>query len=121
MPFEQDLHKRHLFALLSALTKAFPEKLAFKGGTCAYLFYHLPRFSFDLDFDVIKAFKEEDLDVFQRIMSDNGEVKDFHDKEFTIFGLFDYGKGYPNIKIELNKRVWKNNVYKIDWFLGAPL
>ena len=26
--------------------------LGFKGGTCAYFFYGLPRFSVDLDFDL---------------------------------------------------------------------
>ncbi|PIZ76423.1 hypothetical protein COY05_01425 [Candidatus Peregrinibacteria bacterium CG_4_10_14_0_2_um_filter_38_24] len=28
--------------------------LGFKGGTCAYFFYNLPRFSVDLDFDLLK-------------------------------------------------------------------
>ena len=27
--------------------------LGFKGGTCVYLFYNLPRFSVDLDFDLL--------------------------------------------------------------------
>jgi predicted nucleotidyltransferase component of viral defense system len=121
IPFEQDRHKRHLCELLSALVKAFPEKLAFKGGTCAYLFYNLPRFSFDLDFDIIKPLTDSDYDNIKQIMSDHGVMKDFYVKAFVVLGLFDYGKGYPNIKIELNKRVWKNNTYKTEWFFGAPL
>ena len=28
--------------------------LGFKGGTCAYFFYNLPRFSVDLDFDLLE-------------------------------------------------------------------
>ncbi|MBI2094705.1 MAG: hypothetical protein HYT89_00875 [Candidatus Omnitrophica bacterium] len=49
-------------------------------------------------------------------------IKEFPEKlQHTLFGLFDYGRGHPNIKIELNKRVWKNNAYKPSWFLGAAL
>ena len=33
--------------------------LGFKGGTAAMLFYDLPRFSVDLDFDLLKASKED--------------------------------------------------------------
>ena len=32
--------------------------LGFKGGTCAYFFYELDRFSVDLDFDLIQVSKE---------------------------------------------------------------
>lgn len=39
--------------------------LAFKGGTAAYLFYELARFSVDLDFDLLDAEKEDY--VFERI------------------------------------------------------
>ena len=38
--------------------------LGFKGGTAAYLFYKLNRFSVDLDFDLLDA-GQEDL-VFER-------------------------------------------------------
>lgn len=118
--FQQDKHKRYLALLLTELAKAFPEKIAFKGGTCAYFFYNLPRFSFDLDFDMIRAFKAVDVDRFRELVEKHGQAKNFYDKANTLFCLFDYGKDYPNIKIELNKRVWKNNVYKPVWFMGVP-
>ncbi|OQA54841.1 MAG: hypothetical protein BWY42_01614 [Candidatus Omnitrophica bacterium ADurb.Bin277] len=119
--FEPELHKRYLSLLLVAIAKAFPEKIAFKGGTCAYLFYNLPRFSFDLDFDMLREFGAAEIDRFRGILSANGQAKEFSDKRNTVFCLFDYGKGRPNIKVEIGRRVWKNNVYKPVWFLGVPL
>ena len=36
-------------------------KLGFKGGTCLYFFYNLPRFSTDLDFTQIETFNAESI------------------------------------------------------------
>ncbi len=33
----------------------------------------------------------------------------------------DYKKDAPNIKVELNKRIWVNNTYKPIWFLGVEM
>ncbi len=114
-------HQRYLSLLLVDMVKVFQEKVAFKGGTCAYYFYKLPRFSFELDFDIRQKFSVKDVDHFRSIASKHGQIKDFYDKEHTLFCLFDYGKGHPKIKIELNKRIWKNNAYKPAWFLGTVL
>ncbi len=119
--FDSNVHKRYLSLLLTELTKAFPEKIAFKGGSCAYFFYNLPRFSFDLDFDMLREFSAGDVDMFREIISRHGRARELRDKQNTLFCLFDYGKGYPNIKIELNRRVWQYNVYKPVWFLGVPI
>lgn len=119
--FDQNVHKRYLSLLLTELVKAFPEKIAFKGGTCAYFFYNLPRFSLDLDFDILREFSVKDVDLFREVISRHGQAREFRDKQNTLFCLFDYEKGHPNIKIELNRRVWKNNVYKPVWFLGVPV
>ncbi|MFA5745395.1 MAG: nucleotidyl transferase AbiEii/AbiGii toxin family protein [archaeon] len=47
-------------AILFAISKLFPEKFIFKGGTCLMLCYNLNRFSEDLDFTIIEP--ESDLD-----------------------------------------------------------
>lgn len=119
--FDPQVHKRYLSLLLTELAKAFSEKIAFMGGSCAYFFYNLPRFSFDLDFDLLREFSADDTDRFREILSRHGRAKELRDKQNTIFCLFDYGKGHPSIKIELNKRMWKHNVYKPVWFLGVPI
>ncbi|MFH0986087.1 MAG: nucleotidyl transferase AbiEii/AbiGii toxin family protein [Candidatus Omnitrophota bacterium] len=119
--FDPLAHRRYLSLLLVGLAKAFPGKIAFKGGTCAYFFYDLPRFSFDLDFDMIQEFSAGDVDLFRELIARQGQARDFWDKRNTLFCLFDYGKGQPNIKIELNRRVWEHNTYKPVWYLGVPI
>ena len=49
-------HKSNMFKLLSAILKdkTLSSKLYFKGGTCAALRGVLPRFSVDLDFDLLE-------------------------------------------------------------------
>ena len=41
-------------AILFAISKLFPEKLIFKGGTCLMICYNLDRFSEDLDFNLVE-------------------------------------------------------------------
>jgi predicted nucleotidyltransferase component of viral defense system len=118
---DKNMHQKYLSLLLAEIVKTWPEKTAFKGGTCGYFFYNLPRFSFDLDFDMVQPFDDSDRDRLHEMASGHGELRDFMDKEFTLFGVFSYGRGLPHIKLELNKRVWKNNSYRTAWFRGLPL
>ena len=119
--FDKEFHKRILLQILVEIFKSIDSKVAFKGGTCAYLFYNLPRISVDLDFDILKPLNTEDIENIKKILSKFGEIRDFHVKRNTIFFLLNYGEGYPNIKIEFNRRVWENNKYKIIWFLGIEM
>jgi predicted nucleotidyltransferase component of viral defense system len=119
--FNQELHKQILIKILVDIFKEFGGKLGFKGGTCAYLFYELPRISFDLDFDLLSTFGKEDVDTLRTILAKKAMIRDFRDKRFTIFFLLDYKKDAPNIKVEFNKRIWKNNAYKTIWFLGVEM
>ena len=119
--FDKEFHKRILLQILVEIFKSIDSKVAFKGGTCAYLFYNLPRISVDLDFDILKPLNPEDIENIKKILSKFGEIRDFHEKRNTIFFLLNYGEGYPNIKIEFNRRVWNSNKYKIIWFLGIEI
>lgn len=119
--FDINLHKRHLITLLLEICKLLDGKVAFKGGTCAMLFYNLNRFSFDLDFDILETLNREDIDSTKEILFKHGIIKDFFDKHNTIFFLFNYRKDYPNIKVEFNKRTWKHNRYKTVWYMGVRM
>ena len=119
--FDLELHKQILIKMLVDIFKKFGGRLGFKGGTCAYLFYDLPRISLDLDFDLLSPFEKKDVDSLRAILAKKGMIRDFRDKRFTIFFLLAYEKDAPNIKIEFNKRVWKNNTYKTIWFLGVEM
>jgi len=82
--------------------------LGFKGGTCAYFFYDLPRFSVDLDFDLLKADEVDQKMVFEavkNILEQHGEIKDSHIKRYTIFFLISYGDVDHNVKVEVNVRM----------------
>jgi len=119
--FDINLHQRILNSLLIEILKGLDEKIAFKGGTCAALFYNLNRFSFDLDFDILEDLTSEEIDMVREALAKHGTIRDFYEKRYSIFFLLDYGKYYPNIKIEFNKRVWENNNYKMIWFLGIRM
>ena len=82
--------------------------IGFKGGTCAYFFYELPRFSVDLDFDLFAVDEETQKIVFEKvkfILEKYGEIKNSRIKRFTIFSLLSYGDADHNIKVEINIRM----------------
>ncbi len=98
--------------------------LGFKGGTCAYFFYNLPRFSADLDFDLLTASEENQKLVFEKvvaILSKYGQIKDQRIKRFTVFALLSYGDDDHNIKVEINVRKLVENIkdyYETKEYLG---
>lgn len=101
--------------------------LGFKGGTCAYFFYGLPRFSVDLDFDLFMNDQTTQKLVFRKIKSileNYGEVKDSYIKRYTIFFLLSYGGADRNIKVEINTRILAPEIkkyYELKEYLGISL
>lgn len=99
----------------------------FKGGTCAYFFYGLPRFSVDLDFDLFPTSEEAQNLVFEtikKILEEHGEIKDSHVKRNTIFFLLSYGRADHNIKVEVNMRTGIPNIqehYELKEYLGISM
>jgi predicted nucleotidyltransferase component of viral defense system len=101
--------------------------LGFKGGTCAYFFYELPRFSVDLDFDLLTEDASDREEIFKKIVNileKYGEVKDKRVKRFTIFALLSYGDEEHNIKVEINMRKLAADIrkrYELKEYLGISL
>lgn len=101
--------------------------LGFKGGTSAYFFYGLPRFSVDLDFDLFILGEETKKTVFEKIikiLGKYGEIKDSYIKRFTIFAVLSYGDGDHNIKVEINSRElpeMAKSHYEIKEYLGISM
>lgn len=98
--------------------------LGFKGGTAAYLFYNLPRFSVDLDFDLLDTTKEATVykeigDILQKY----GKVKIADKKRFNLIYILDYNEKEPgaqNVKVEVNRRDFGSK-YVIKPYLGIPM
>ena len=100
--------------------------LGFKGGTAAYFFYGLPRFSVDLDFDFtdnsgdLNETKKMLLRKIETILEKYGDVKQKQIKHWTIFFLLSYGGDDHNIKIEISTRA-HNNQYEVKEYLGIAM
>lgn len=88
--------------------------LAFKGGTCLYLFYQLDRFSVDLDFNLLTEYFDGKLvtDIISRYLT----IDDQFNKHFTWFWMGSYEKGSPKIKVEINKREYPDKYINKDFY-----
>ena len=101
--------------------------LGFKGGTCSYFFYELPRFSVDLDFDLLMVNEENQKNIFEKvvtILKKYGEIKDSYIKRFTIFALLSYGDTDHNIKVEINTRELVSDIkeqFEMKEYLGISM
>ncbi len=119
----KDLHRA---VLINALSTIYSDSqirtlLGFKGGTAAALFYELPRFSVDLDFDLLDESKKEV--VFERlkeILPKVGRIDQAQDKHFNLFFLIDYKKGERNLKVEISKKASQAQ-YVVKSYLGVPM
>src|SRR3989338_167598 len=101
--------------------------LGFKGGTCMYFFYGLPRLSVDLDFDLLDVTEEQKALVFNRIqniLAKYGTVKDSTIKRYTVFALLSYGEADYNVKVEINTRELlpaMKDQYELREYLGISM
>lgn len=98
--------------------------LGFKGGTAAYLFYELSRFSVDLDFDLLDQTKDKEIfEKIQRILQEYGDVKEARKKRYSLFYLLSYASkahGAYNIKVEINCREFGSQ-YEVKSYLGITM
>jgi predicted nucleotidyltransferase component of viral defense system len=95
--------------------------LGFKGGTAAYLFYDLNRFSVDLDFDLLDASREKY--IFERIaeiLQEYGAIKESFEKRYTLFFRLSYTEHHQNIKVEINLRDFGSR-YEVKSYLGIAM
>jgi len=101
--------------------------LGFKGGTAAMLFYNLPRFSVDLDFDLVANFKKDSqelktfIEKMTLLLASKFEIKDQSVKYNTLFWLVSYGSGLAHIKVEVSTRDNLYNHYNLIPFYGVTI
>ena len=117
---------RHRYFLVQVLKDIYSDlelanELGFKGGTALMFFYDLPRFSVDLDFNLIN-FQKEDI-VYKRIrgiLLKYGKIYDEVKKYFGPLLVLDYGIDERKLKVEISNRFFENR-YEIKDFLGIKM
>ena len=102
----KDLHRQKMYEILQEIfTSNLLKYLAFKWWTACYFFHSLDRFSTDLDFDLVKNHEKLDFELLE-ILKKYWDVKVW---KFSI--KLSYSKNDVNIKIDINRNIWKNNSY----------
>ena len=126
MPLDTATHKNLLIRILKDIytDPSLGPWLGFKGGTAAYFFYGLPRFSVDLDFDLLAETKEKHIfEQVKKILAGYGTVKEAREKRYNLFYLLAYNdkaEGARNIKLEINRRDFGSN-YEVKSHLGISM
>jgi len=116
-------HRTILFQILKDVytDTSIAPYLGFKGGTAAFMFYGLDRFSVDLDFDLLDESREDY--VFERvikIIEQYGTLKESHKKRFNLLCVISYDDKSRNIKVEINRRQFGSH-YEIKTYLGVSM
>ena len=95
--------------------------LGFKGGTALMFFYDLPRFSVDLDFNLLNTEKEDTVfKKLQVILLKYGSITDKAIKFYGSIIVLDYGVGERKLKVEVSNRLFDNH-YEIKNLLGINM
>lgn len=95
--------------------------LGFKGGTALMFFYDLPRFSVDLDFNLLNPAKEKTTyEKVRKILLKYGKIFDEAMKFYGPIIVLDYGVGERKLKVEISNRQWDNH-YEIKNLLGIHM
>lgn len=120
---DKEKHKGLLIRILKDIytDNALGPLLGFKGDTAALLFYELPRFSVDLDFDLLDPDKEGQ--VFEKvgvIAAKYGMIKDQRKKHFTLFYEVSYSETDRNVKIEI-RRQDSGSRYEVMNYFGIAM
>ncbi|HNQ67725.1 MAG TPA: nucleotidyl transferase AbiEii/AbiGii toxin family protein [Bacteroidales bacterium] len=116
--FDINAHKYYLVRILKDIYSdtLLSSVLGFKGGTAHMLFYNLPRFSVDLDFNLLDK-KESDV-VFEKvrkILSAYGQIKDEAQKYYGLLHVLNYGSHNRNLKLEISNREYNDRYQNLNY------
>lgn len=118
--------QKHKYLMLQILKSIYEDVelssyLGFKGGTALMFFYDLPRFSVDLDFNLIDLSQQDNIYTkIRKILCNFGTI---HDEAMKFYGpifVLNYGLGERKLKIEITNRVFDNH-YEIKNLLGISV
>ncbi len=112
--FDKQRHEHYMKQILIWIFSADIWKyLAFKWWTLTYFKYNLDRFSTDVDLDLLNFDKEQEMiNSIRTILVKIWEIKNETLWKHLHRRIFRYDERSMNIKVEINKRIWKNNFYE---------
>ncbi len=114
---------RHRFFLIQILKDIYSDielanSMGFKGGSALMFLYDLPRFSVDLDFNLLKAGNEDVVyEKVRKILLNYGTIFDEAKKFYGPLIVLDYGFNERKLKIEISNRLFDDK-YEIKNILG---
>ena len=120
---------KHKFFMLQILRSIYSDLelanyLGFKGGTALMFFHNLPRFSVDMDFNIIQPDKEKETQIYLKmrdILLKYGTIDDEAQKFFGPVIVLNYGKGERKLKVEISNRQQYDNHYEVKTFMGINM
>jgi predicted nucleotidyltransferase component of viral defense system len=109
----REKHRLIMFNILKDIfTSDMWKYFAFKWWTACYFLYSLDRFSTDLDFDLLEDIEWVD-DFIESILKKYWTIKKWNKL------VLSYWEDDINIKIDINRKIWKSNTYEVVnfyWF-----
>ena len=114
---------RHKFFMVQILKDIYTDIelsnwLGFKGGTALMFFFDLPRFSIDLDFNLLNIGSEDVVyRKIRKILLKYGTIFDEAKKFYGPLIVLDYGVNERKLKVEISTRMFENR-YEIKNLLG---
>lgn len=123
MSLNKETHRRLMTEILLQIFSdiEISGALAFKGGTAAMFFHDLPRFSVDLDFDLIDKSKTDVvIEKITKIISKFGEIRQVANQNTGILFVVSYNQKDQNIKLEINKEPY-GSTYELKTYDGLNM
>lgn len=120
---DKQKHKLYMAQILSAIfkDKDLCNVLGFKGGTALMFFHDLPRFSTDLDFNLLDVDRLDRVyNKVRQILLRYGNIDDEAKKMFGPILVLNYGKGERMMKVEISTRSYDNH-YETRTLAGTDI
>lgn len=120
---DKQRHKLYMAQILSLIfkDKDLCNAVGFKGGTALMFFHNLPRFSTDLDFNLLDVSKQDVVyNKVRQILLRFGTIDDEAKKLYGPILVLNYGKGERMLKVEISNRLYDNH-YETKTLAGTDI
>jgi hypothetical protein len=119
-------NNKHRYFLVQILKDIYSDRelanlLGFKGGTALMFFYDLPRFSVDLDFNLLDSEQQNFANnKIRKIMLKYGTMHDETPKFYGSVFVLNYGFGQSKLKVEVSIRDY-GDLYESKNFMSVEV